>query len=113
MNWMVSDKGGTRAHRDDTNASCDKSVHRCLRKIQSNVGQWSPVEFQCWIVVCCSGEGVRSDGPVVHVAIIMVAEEVVLGDNILHAGAMKFRDEPEPHRELVSPEVILHAGFHA
>lgn len=63
--------------------------------------------------VVSSGKRIRSDDAVVKIVVVVVPEQVVPGDHVFHSGAVKFRDEPQPNRELMRSEVVLHPGFHA
>lgn len=58
-------------------------------------------------------QGIRLDDALVDVQVVVVLEEIVPRHHVLHAGLVQLRYQPEPDRELVRPEVVLDARFHA
>lgn len=56
---------------------------------------------------------VRLHGALVQRRIVMIPEQIVPGNHVLHASPMQLRYQTQPNRQLMRPKVILHARFHA
>lgn len=55
------------------------------------------------------GQRVWTHRSVVQAGVAVVAEEVVAGCGVLHAGAVQLRHQPQPHAQLMRPVVVLHS----
>lgn len=60
-----------------------------------------------------SVQRIRLDGAVVQLRILVVLEQIVARNHVLHAGAVQLGYEAQPDGQLVGAEVVLYARFHA
>ena len=102
------------ARRHYVDARRHYGVHRGrgLQVGDAGVGATLEGELHGGVVVADPRQRVGTNGTVVQVGVVVIPEEVVPGDDVLHARPVQFRDQSKPHAQLVSPEVVLHARFH-
>lgn len=62
---------------------------------------------------CHTSQQIRFNWTVVQVYIFVVLEHIVARNHIFHAGPMQLGNETQPDRQLMCPEMVLHAWFHA